>query len=213
MAGTIYGGLCALETLWSCMDTSYGLSVQPRPAYMTTLSHQVTSLHYGDFAHSCRLNPDSSMSCMMHGGLVPPCDIATLGTACHVQPPLYRGEITPNRPDLGVWTLIPNLAVLAPSRPQMFGRITDLAKAGTSRTHIAVSWTPKAHSTHHRMKICDPNNLCTTLQTEPYVNGEHTLGASFENLRPNTCYVISVQGYNWASDQGPPATVSIMTRP
>jgi hypothetical protein len=215
MSGNIYGGLCVADhgqdPAWRCMDTFYGLSITPRAAFMTSLSTNSTSLQFGDFAHSCALKYDDSLSCMLHGTLVPPCDIATHGAACHTQPTLYFGEITPSRPAVGIWTLIPNLSVLEPTRPRMFGSITDLAKLLAARTLVSVSWTPPAHSTDYDLQICDLNNLCKGPLSEPQSDGNGKLRAFFVNLRPNTEYVVKVQGHNWASDQGAPATLSVRT--
>lgn len=214
LAGSLYGGLCVADhaevSSWKCMDTWYGLSAPPRAAFMTSLSTNLRTLEFGDFDHSCAVNHDGSLRCMLHGALVPPCDIATYGAACHYQPWLYQGAITPARPDLGVWTLIPNLQVLSPTQPRMFSGISNLTNAGTTRNSISVQWTPRAHSTDHRMAICDPYKVCTTLRDPPLQSGGSMI-AKFENLRPGTRYAITVQGYNWASEQ-PPCTVTLKTK-
>jgi len=211
VAGNVYGGLCAAEgSVWKCMDTYYGLATTPRAAFMTSLSTSVDEFQFADFDHSCAVKSDRSLNCMMHGVLVPPCDIATFGAACHKQPPFYLGEITAARPALGVWTLVPNIAVLKPTRPKMFGTISDLAKSTALRTLIIVNWTPSAHSTDYDAKICDRYEVCrSALNVQTDANGK--MRATFVHLVPNTPYVVKVQGYNWASDQGEPATLEART--
>jgi hypothetical protein len=61
------------------------------------------------------------------------------------------------------------------------------------------------------MRICDPFNVCTTLEEDPMTWQDTRLAASFGGLRPNTTYRVTVQGYNWGSRQGPPTGLSIRT--
>jgi hypothetical protein len=215
MAGGHNGGLCVADHAetsdWRCLDLFYGVAQTPGAGFMTTLSTSVESLEFGGYDHSCSLAHDRSLSCMMHGSLTPPCDIATLGAGCHHDPTFYLDELGVPEPELGVWYTIPDFTVLQPSQPHMFGRITDLERLSVTRNVITVAWTPPAHSTDFTMRICDPFNVCTTLEEDPMTWQDTRLAASFGGLRPNTTYRVTVQGYNWGSRQGPPTGMSIRT--
>jgi hypothetical protein len=194
-AGSARGNLCVgdvVETALSkCHHTAYGLDKSPKSGFMTTLNGYAP-LVFGDFSHSCAEFPDRSLRCMVHGMLVPPCDLATKGAAC------INSLGTPQPP--GTWELTPNL-ILAESNPPTIGNATDPKLDAKTSTSLTVSWRAHSTSTGHKVRVCDRYASCSNVTAAVVeVGGRQRVTAA--GLRPNTEYTVSMQGYNWGSSQG-----------
>lgn len=193
LTGSAYGGVCAKDSNqtsgWYCFDSFYGLTQTPGAGYMSSLPFQA-SLAFGDASHSCAEFSDRSLRCMVHGWLVPPCDLAKFGADCidntgSTQPP-------------GTWEMVPNL-ILAESKQPTIGAASDGRLDACSKNTLSVSWKPHASSTGHRLFACVPGSCRAVSPTVTEDNGR--LKAKIAGLSPNTAYTIRIDGYNWASLQ------------